>query len=131
MPQGKGTYGKQVGRPSKRSPNQAQGRIDPDAMVSRGKGTSSFQMKYQGKHSAFPFKSPMKQNYHRAAVGMIGRDEPKKFKETKVGKFLGEYKKNIVEEYKNILSAPKKIKEKAEKILAKRKAKIHKKQGKA
>ena len=96
-----------------KSAYKAQGRIDPDAMVSRGKGTSGFQMKYQGKHSAFPFKSPMKQNYHRAAVGQIGRDKPKKFKETKVGQFFSG------------------LGDKAKELMAKRRTKIHKKQGKA
>ena len=35
---------------------KAQGRIDPDAMIARGKGAGPFQMKYQGNPAAFPFK---------------------------------------------------------------------------
>ena len=86
-----------------------------DLTANRGDtgGRTAFTMKYQGKHSAFPFKSPMKQNYHRAAVGQIGRDEPKKFKETKVGQFFSG------------------LGDKAKELMAKRRTKIHKKQGKA
>ena len=78
----------------KESAMKAQGRIDPDAMVARGKGAGPFQMKYQGNSSAFPFKSPRKHDLphnepHGHAGDVIGSSKPGKVKPPKGGDEYG------------------------------------------